>query len=132
MSNVKFPIAGRLVLFMLALVLLAAGPGMAQQPAQHPAMPGMSPGMAGGGPLMQAMESMDKGMAAAPVTGDTDHDFVAMMIPHHQGAIDMAKAELASGKDPEIRRLARNIIAAQEREIRQMKAWQARHPGKAK
>src|SRR5579862_9342071 len=110
---------GRRPLFALAFLLLAAGPGTAQQPAP-PAMPGMSGGAMGGSPLMRAMESMDKGMAAAPVTGDTDRDFVAMMIPHHQGAIDMAKAELASGKDPEIRRLARDIVAAQEREIRQM------------
>lgn len=121
---------GRRALFALAAVLLAAGPGLAQQPTQHPAMPGMSSGAMGGSPLMQAMDTMNKGMAAAPVTGDTDRDFVAMMIPHHQGAIDMAKAELAGGKDPEIRRLARDIVAAQEREIRQMKAWQTRHPAK--
>ena len=119
---------GRLALFALASFLLAAGPGL----AQHPAMPGMSGGAVSSSPLMQAMESMDKGMAAAPVTGDIDRDFVAMMIPHHQGAIDMAKVELASGKDPEIRRLARDIVAAQEREIGQMKAWQTRHPAKRK
>lgn len=51
-----------------------------------------------------------------------------MMIPHHQGAVDMARFELAQGKDPAMRKLAREIIAAQQKEIAQMKRWQAAHP----
>lgn len=113
---------------LVALGLFAAGPSLAQSPA----MPGMTGAPAPGDAMIRAMDRMDKGMAAAPRTGNTDQDFVAMMIPHHQGAIDMAKVELASGKDSRLRRLAHDIIAAQQREIQLMQNWQAKHPAKAK
>jgi len=58
-------------------------------------------------------------------SGDADVDFVRMMIPHHQAAIDMAKAELKHGKDAPTRKLAKAIIAAQEKEIAEMNAWLA-------
>jgi uncharacterized protein (DUF305 family) len=84
--------------------------------------------------FMQAMDTgmkvMDRDMAAAPMTGDVDRDFAAMMIPHHQGAIDMAKAELTYGKDPVIRRLAQEILVDQESEIDAMFLWLSKngHP----
>jgi YVTN family beta-propeller protein len=70
--------------------------------------------------MMQSMEKMDRDMMAAPMTGDPDHDFAAMMIPHHQGAIDMAKPYLAEGKDPALRRLAQEIVVTQAQEIEVM------------
>ena len=68
------------------------------------------------------------GQHVAVIPHDADADFVGMMIPHHQGAIDMARYELANGKDPAMRRMAQNVIAAQEKEIAAMKSWQAKHP----
>ena len=67
--------------------------------------------------LNQAMAVMDQGMKQAPMAGNADHDFAAMMIPHHQGAIDMAKVELLYGKDPVLRRIAQEIIVTQQQEI---------------
>lgn len=60
-------------------------------------------------------------------TGNADVDFVRGMIAHHQGAIDMAKIVLEHGKDPEIRKLAEGIVAAQESEIAFMKEWLAKN-----
>ena len=73
-----------------------------------------------------AMTKMMHGMAAVKPTGDVDRDFVAMMIPHHQGAIDMAKVELQFGKDPMLRRMAEEVVVAQQREIADMSAWLAK------
>ena len=75
-----------------------------------------------------ANNRMMSGMMGMKMSGDADKDFVAMMIPHHQGAIDMAKVELQYGKDPKLRAMAEAIVKAQEEEIAEMKAWQQAHP----
>jgi hypothetical protein len=67
-----------------------------------------------------AMAKMMADMEVAP-TGDIDRDFVAMMVPHHQGAIDMAKAVLRYGKNEQVRRLAQEIIVTQQQEIAAMR-----------
>ena len=66
------------------------------------------------------MARMHRAMAASP-TGDPDRDFATMMIPHHQGAVEMAEAELRFGKDERLRRLAQGIIVEQRQEIAVMR-----------
>ena len=66
------------------------------------------------------MRKMMNDMVAKPV-GDVDADFVAMMVPHHQGAIDMAVAVLRYGRNPQIKRLAQEIIVTQKQEIAAMR-----------
>ena len=77
--------------------------------------------------FMDANQKMMQHMQITP-TGDADKDFVSMMIPHHEGAVDMATIELQFGKDPELRALAQDIIEAQKKEIAFMKKWAASHP----
>jgi uncharacterized protein (DUF305 family) len=74
-----------------------------------------------------AMTVMDYGMSTAPMDGNPQHDFITMMIPHHQGAIDMAKALLLYTPDPELTNLAQGIITEQQNEIRLMQAWLKRY-----
>lgn len=73
-----------------------------------------------------ANAKMHRAMAIT-YTGDADADFVRGMIPHHQGAIDMARIELAFGSDPDIKALAAGIVKAQEAEIAEMEAWLRKH-----
>ncbi|MEX3634611.1 DUF305 domain-containing protein [Paraburkholderia sp. BR14320] len=112
---------------------LSAGPALAQQGAS---MPGMNMGNssdAGSTGSTEAFKSADQKMMqqmqSPPYTGNADKDFVAHMIPHHQGAIDMAEVELKYGKDPELKKLAKNIIKAQKDEIAFMQRWEAKHGG---
>jgi uncharacterized protein (DUF305 family) len=77
--------------------------------------------------MNDAMSVMDRGMMQAPTNGRSEHDFVTMMMPHHQGAVDMAKAVLLYTRDPEIRNLALGIIAEQQTEINVMQAWLDQH-----
>ena len=73
--------------------------------------------------LIASMDKMHMAMSAVKPTGDSDLDFVTLMLPHHQAAIDMAKAELLHGRDPQIRRLAQEIITDQQSEIELMQRW---------
>ena len=90
----------------------------------------MSKHMGGHGPSSQAFteanDRMHKDMMIK-LSGDTDVDFVRSMIPHHQGAIDMAKVVLQYGKDPWVKQLAQNVIDAQSNEIAEMTKWLGEH-----
>ncbi|GAC1603018.1 MAG: hypothetical protein NVS3B25_31490 [Hymenobacter sp.] len=134
-------------LFLLALTFIGALTARAQQhPAGTKPMPGMT-GMAGihmnhgmatpGTPVAAFQHGMDSVMVVMDegmrrMTGarpdNIDASFAAMMLPHHQGAVDMARLQLLYGKDPALRRLAQSIIAEQQVEIQQMAAWLKQHP----
>ena len=77
--------------------------------------------------MEQAMEKMHTAMASIKPSGDDDADFVRFMLPHHQAALDMAKAELTHGKDPQMRRLAQEIVTDQQSELELMQLWLERH-----
>ncbi len=98
-----------------AILIAVASPLRADAPMKMPMPPTNESEFARA--MMGSMAVMDKNMMAARVTGDPDRDFAAMMIPHHQGAVEMAKIQLQYGKDPILRRLAQEIIATQNEEI---------------
>ncbi|TNC45306.1 DUF305 domain-containing protein [Rubellimicrobium rubrum] len=107
---------------LLAATVLAASAGIAlAQEAESDPMAGMDHGGMAMGQMMDAMDAM---MAAMPAesTGMADADFLLMMIPHHQSAIDMARVELEHGTDEETRAMAQAIIDTQEKEIAAMHA----------
>ena len=77
--------------------------------------------------LMASMAKMDVAMASVESSGSSDADFVRLMLPHHQAALHMAKIQLLYGKDPQMRRLAQEIITDQQSEIELMQLWLKQH-----
>ena len=104
-----------------AAIIVAASPAQAQHNQASSAS--SSPSTKA---FEAANEKMHKDMAIA-YSGNADVDFVRGMIPHHQGAIDMARIVIVNGKDPDIRKLAEEVIKAQESEIAWMRDWLKKH-----
>jgi uncharacterized protein (DUF305 family) len=77
--------------------------------------------------LIAGMDKMHMAMGAVKRSGNTDIDFVRLMLPHHQAAVEMAKAELLYGKNAQMRRLAQEIITEQQLEIELMQRWLQQH-----
>jgi uncharacterized protein (DUF305 family) len=98
--------------------------------AQPSPMPGMSPemhkSMMGSDGMKRTMSAGMESMQKMPLSGDTDKDFAMMMKMHHQQGVDMAEMQIAHGKSSEMKKMAKNIVAAQNKEIRQFDAWLAK------
>jgi len=100
------------------LSIVAGGSCLSASPHEH--SPQSPPDSLFEQEMIESMRKMDQDMGAAPMTGNPNHDFSAMMIPHHQGAINMTKTFLLHGQDAALRRLAQEIIVTQQQEIQVM------------
>ena len=120
MKKKILPIAAAALLCFLALTQMTSTGTDMVRPAMAAAESGSTAA------YKKAMDAMMQSMKMS-YTGDSDTDFVKGMIPHHQGAIDMASVELEFGKDPEVVKLATEIIKAQESEIAVMNEWLAKN-----
>ena len=111
-----------------ALIMPLLASAQASAPSAHlHAMPPIGSSTAVAPDLMASMSKMHAEMEAMTMSGDMDHDFAMMMRSHHQGAVEMAKIELARGKDPKIKRMAEKMIADQTKEIEALDKWIGLH-----
>ena len=123
----KLAIAAAFAAVPATYALAQSDSGMMHGEMMMKMKPGMEMSEADKG-YMDAMQTMHQGMMQMEMTGDPSADFVRMMIPHHQSAIDMAKVLLQQQKvDPEIKAIAEDIVKAQTAEIEKFEAWLKTH-----
>jgi uncharacterized protein (DUF305 family) len=115
-------------LFILLPIVISAGSMTARQITPHHSSDDADTETAWS-EFHRGMEAMHSGMKSIQPSGNSDVDFVKLMLPHHQAAIDMAKTELEYGRDPQMRRLAQEIITDQQSETELMRLWLKQHVG---
>jgi uncharacterized protein (DUF305 family) len=122
----SFVVAG----LAITTTFISATPALAQSNAgmQHDHM--QSGSSDGSMKMHMTMQDSQKKMNDMQMSGDTDRDFAMMMRAHHQAGIDMAKAEVDSGKDPEMVKEAKQIITSQQKDNKKFDAWLGKHPKK--
>jgi uncharacterized protein (DUF305 family) len=128
-ESVAFAVLSVALLQPLAFAQMPMKPGSEAMPAgkaDAAPMPDSAVNMKGMDMKGMMQDNNDK-MSAMKMTGNTDVDFAMMMRIHHLGAIDMAQAELRDGKDPQMKKMAKAIIAAQKKEIAQFDRFLAKH-----
>ncbi|WP_372825540.1 DUF305 domain-containing protein [Polaromonas sp.] len=137
-TNFKYVKPGPIAFIALTVALLqplayAHSPAMTGSDSMQGGKAGSS-SMSGGAMSMKGMdmkgmmEDNNDKMSSMQMTGNSDIDFAMTMRMHHQGAIDMAEAELRDGKEPQMRKMAKDIIAAQKKEISQFDKFLVKHP----
>ena len=119
---IRFVLSSVVSSIVLELILSVGVLGLSVQ-AGTPAQTSETPTDPNWSELITSMDKMHMAMSAVARSGNSDVDFVRLMIPHHHAAIDMAKTQLLYGKDPQMRRLAQEIITDQQLEIELMQRW---------
>jgi uncharacterized protein (DUF305 family) len=118
MTNREMRVWWRRSWMLTPLVLMLPGCHQHSEPSNQRSKP--EPGWTA---LTEATGSMHAAVSSVRSSGNSDVDFTKLMVPHHQAAIDMARAELLFGRDPQMRRLAQEIITDQQSEIELMQLW---------
>lgn len=112
----------------LCMITVAhADTDVAKEPATSMPKAEMQKGSVGSDEMMKSMGTGMEGMENMKMSGDTDKDFAMMMKMHHQKALDMAQMELDHGKSPEMKKMAKQIIVAQKKEVAQFDRWLDKH-----
>ena len=114
-SSSRFTLSMRVVAMAVAVMVAAPTWTNAAEPAKSETMPMTSEQM--------DQTKITKQLGGMSMTGDVDYDFAANMRMHHQMAVEMAQAELKNGKNPEMLRMAKDIIAAQKKEMAEFDQW---------